>query len=112
MDWTRTSGNFIRSFPAFSFFARSRSIRRDRRELGAAFLQLRAAQRFRRPRVHAGRSVAQFRADRSLFFPSLDRKARARHGTSSYRRGDRTGLAYKIDIFICQRGAHFTRALD
>src|SRR5438067_1211533 len=93
MDRACAGGVFFRHVTPIFLFIRARDLWRNGSHVGHVFLQLRAAQCFRRTFVHAGCSFAESGTDRSIFFSALDRQR-------------------KIDIAICSRNGDLACAAD
>src|SRR5947207_3930445 len=93
MDRACAGSVFFRRVTPIFLFIRARDLWRNGGHMGHVFLQLRAAQCFRRTFVHAGCSFAESGTDWSIFFSALDRQR-------------------KIDIAICSRNGDLACAAN
>src|SRR5260370_20137595 len=109
MDRARTGGSFFRCVTPIFLFIRSRDLWRNGGKVGDFFLQLRAAQCFRRALIHAGCPFAQSRPPRAIFLAALDRE---RETDIVSRIRDRNFIGSTDQIAECdRRGADFVSGL-
>src|SRR6266513_2426251 len=92
MGWPASGRDLFRSIAAIFVFAHSRSLWRERRNLGAFFLRFRAFERDGGPDVHPGYAITRPVDYRSLFLPALDRCPKAR---GVFHRG---GVYFNVDL--------------
>src|SRR6266567_5658255 len=109
MDRTRAGGSFFFRLAPIFLFIRARDLWRNGGRVGDFFLQLRAAQCFRRALVYAGCAFAQSRPPRAIFLPALDRE---RQTDIVSRIRDRNFIGSADQIAECdRRGADFLSGL-